>query len=193
MQYDMDKPVDEIIFIHHGGDHFDKEIFTAVVNETTSSGELAFDKPSGGFWSTIDIPGYYNEWEVYCRQECEGCDEESTTSMVDSALQTGYLKCNFKFKVKPGSKIYIVKCPEDVWRLPGRFRFDRDVITLEEQEFMNKVVANFYKQYYIDFEKMISDGYDGILVYYSLKLRHVLYSWDVTSLLVFNPDIIVEL
>lgn len=193
MQYDMDKPVDEIIFIHHGGDHFDKEIFATVVNDTTSSGELGFDKPFGGFWSTIDIPGYYNEWEVYCRQELEDCDEESTTSMVDNALQTGYLKRNFKFKVKPGSKIYIVKCPEDVWRLPGRFRLDQDDITPEEQGFMNKVAANFYKQYYIDFEKMISDGYDGILVYYSLELRHVLYSWDVTSLLVFNPDIIIEL
>lgn len=167
--------IEDIMFIHHGEKPYCKALINPVKNETLPDGRLGFDKPyDGGFWATIYNPNMRDEWELFCLEELNRPDR---------------LKYNVKFTLKPSSKVYVIHTPEDVFALPGRFRFDRKKITDSERDFMGKYIRNFYDQYYLDFEA-IAEEYDAILVYMSNDINHILYSWDVSTLLVFNPDII---
>lgn len=51
---------------------------------------------------------------------------------------------------------------------------------------------NYYGSDFIDFETMIVDGFDGMEVLIdSWDTYMEMYSWDVDSLLVFNPEIVI--
>lgn len=50
----------------------------------------------------------------------------------------------------------------------------------------------YYCLDYIDFEGMIEDGFDGIEILISSPNVYMeMYSWDVDSLLIFNPEIVL--
>lgn len=44
---------------------------------------------------------------------------------------------------------------------------------------------------YLDFEKMVKDGVDAIEVIMNNDLYWALFSWDVSSILVMNPEVIL--
>lgn len=53
-------------------------------------------------------------------------------------------------------------------------------------------IKNHYGLNIIDFESMVEDGFDGMEVLMdSWDTYMAMYSWDVDSLLVFNPEIIL--
>jgi hypothetical protein len=101
------------------------------------------------------------------------------------------LQTYFKFKLSSTAKIYIIDTLEDLYQVP----FKR-ILKLRPA----------LSDYLIDFEKMVSEGYDGILLtengqnetrmpefsglYYNGKSFN-LYGWDVECLLVLNPRCIV--
>lgn len=84
------------------------------------------------------------------------------------------LKNSFKFRLDKRSWILVIRSDKDLTKL------DKYVIDL-----------NMYLRIF-DFEKMAMD-YDAIYVEAgsNYDLYQYLYGWDVDSILVFNPDIIV--
>ena len=84
----------------------------------------------------------------------------------------------FVFKLKPGSKIYEINTKEDLNRIS---------------------TANGYYNIMkvIDFPRLLKSGYDGIYVssdmvgYPAIKRIAGLDVWDVESLCVFNPNVII--
>lgn len=168
-------------YIHFGSDHFDPEKFDCIKNEMCQKdGEmtLAFGKPTGGFWAAPAVKkGLRTEWEQYVTHELSEQRQEM-------------LSKSFKFTLKDSAKIACIEKPDDVFRLPGRYRFSRDGISTEERAFMNKFISNFYEEYYIDFEELERQGFDGIFVKMSSDLHYILYGWDCSTLLLFNPDVI---
>lgn len=101
------------------------------------------------------------------------------------------LQIYFKFKLSSTAKIYIIDTLEDLYQVPFK-RISKLKPALSD--------------YLIDFEKMVSEGYDGILLtengqnetrmpefnglYYNGRSFN-LYGWDVECLLVLNPRCIV--
>lgn len=53
-------------------------------------------------------------------------------------------------------------------------------------------IPNYYGSDFIDFETMVIDGFDGMEVLIdSYDTYMEMYAWDVDSLIVFNPEIVV--
>lgn len=170
-------------YIHFGSDHFDPNKFCPIKNDTYQiDGQtiLGFGKPlDGGLWAS-PAPirkGLRTEWERFVIRELS---EERKERLASS----------FRFTLKDDAKIIYVEKPEDVFKLPGRYRFPQEDITKPEKDFMNKFIARFYEEYYIDFEELVKQGFDGIEIQMNNDLRYVLYGWDVSSLLIFNPLIL---
>lgn len=170
-------------FIHFGSDHFDSDIFCPIKNDVCQKDGkemLLFGKPLlGGLWA-CPAPKNKNlrtEWENFVIEELS---EKSYESLSKS----------FRFTLKDNANIIYIEQPEDVFKLPGRYRFTQMAITPEEKAFMNQFIARFYEEYYIDFEELVRQGFDGIHVKMNHDLHYVLYGWDVSSLLLFNPDVI---
>ena len=170
-------------YIHFGSDHFDPDKFCPIRNDMylrDGQNILAYGKPKdGGLWA-CPAPirkGLRTEWERFVIHELS---EERKETLASS----------FRFTLKDDAKIIYVEKPEDVFKLPGRYRFPQEDVTKAEKDFMNKFIARFYEEYYIDFEELVKRGYDGIEIKMNEALRYVLYGWDVSSLLIFNPLIL---
>jgi len=167
-----------MIFIHHGDSHFDPNKFEPIRNERECE-KLHFDKPMGGLWGTPWNPTGEDEWEHYVHCELLEAFHER-------------LQPSFLFKIKPGAKIFASNDPHEVCRLPGIFRYHDAEDSPDDIDFMKTYLTSFYHQYYIDFEEMIAQGYAGMFVTMQNGMRNVLYSWDVSSILIFDPDAIEE-
>lgn len=87
------------------------------------------------------------------------------------------LKQSFTFKLKPTADIFEVFSKKDIWLL-------EDMLELNN----TPMLYNF-----IDYEKLISYGYDGLFVQltYEEMFNSRFYGFDCDSLLIFNPDCIV--
>lgn len=86
---------------------------------------------------------------------------------------------SFKFKLKANAKVCIINSVKELKLLP-----------MENQ--CPSLIGRQIK--FLDFEKLITLGYDAMLVNISSDygLYWDLYGWDCDSLLVFNKDIIEE-
>lgn len=125
-----------------------------------------FIKPDGGLWaSPLNARYGWKDW-----------NEDSGFRLCDEN------NC-FKFKLKDTAKVLEINSCVDLWVLP-----------------QNPIIPEYWKRnsindkYYIDFEQLIKDGYDAILVNLSndSDLYWTLYGWDCDSLLVFNKEVIEE-
>lgn len=123
-------------------------------------------KPSGGLWaSSIDSK---IGWKDYC--------------ISSSYYKKGGLKNYIKFKIKPESNIYIIDSLNDLYSLP--FQINDDM----------------FGQTYIDFKKMAESGYQGVYLTEKgltrtssfLGYEFNLYGWDVESLVIFDPNIMIS-
>lgn len=97
-----------------------------------------------------------------------------------------FRECNddnaFKFIVRNPEKIFFVDSAPAYLNLTKRYGIANGWGTSE------------YNPYDIDFEKMISDGWDGLEISISdwWKLYDLLYGWDCDSIVIFNKDCIIE-
>ena len=156
-------------YIHYGSDRFVKELFNKVKNTPYLT------KPIGGFWAS---------------------PVDSTRNWIDFAKSNniyknidGYYDISFEFKISDDAKVLHLYSIDDLDNLP---RYE-----CEE----NKRVAKYNNEIWLDFEKL-SEEYDAIELHLSEEKRtsdefwqdlyHKLYSWDCDSILIMNPDIIIE-
>lgn len=147
----------DTVFVSYGTDSFSEENFkTPIFNQVNN-------KPHGGFWgSPIDSKYGWGQWSD---------DNDFNIMSLDKHVL---------FKVKRGSRIYIIDTKEDL-----------DNISKAVEDYISK-----YKENVIDFDRLVKN-YDGIYVTDNAvrKLRHVaggtgLYTWDVESICIFNPNVI---
>lgn len=119
-----------------------------------------------------------------CRNGLWACPVDSVYGWkewcADNDFKTGKLNSAFYFRLKPGAKIYSIHTLDDLERIS----------TLEDDM--------GYKG--IDFPWLLHNGYDGIYasdeavnafhMYASENVKDM-NAWDIESLCVFNPDVII--
>lgn len=146
--------IEQIEFIHYGAKEYDPSKFKPVSNR--------FAKPKGGLWgSPVDSEWGWKEW----------CEAES------------FADCNegFRFKLKKGSKVFIIDSYKDMMDLPFK--------CYSETEYQVK---------YLDYESS-SRKYDAIWLTEKGQVETQfsepvnLYGWDCESILVMNPDPIITI
>ena len=158
----------DIVWISYGTEQYDPLKFKPI--DYTDPGAVLNNKPWGGLWACPE--NGILSWHNWCKSE---------------NYFTNSLNKSFKFKLKPKAKIYVIDTEEDLVNISTSLRYG----------FM---IGQGY--YCIDFERLLREGYDGIYVTDNavIKLRRTcgknenvigLKSWDVESLCVFNPDVIV--
>jgi len=125
-----------------------------------------FVKPYGGFWASP--VGSEQDWKSWC---------------IDTNNMSWLNGGSFKFTLTDSAKVYHIYSVMDLYALPNDPR------------------AIVKSSYCIDFEACIRSGIDAIQLHLSDEedkpelfmdgLYWRLYGWDVDSILIFNPDIIV--
>ena len=148
------------LYIHYGSNQLFKDKVTEMKHEPGSN--MYINKPDFGLWgSPVDCEFGWKEW----------CESED--------FRTDTLDRYFVFKVKDGAKIFTVREDSDV----SDYLYTPYLYTLKYMSPPN----------YIDFNKIMKE-YDGMELihgdnYLSLHYSHF-YSWDVDSIVVWNPDVI---
>lgn len=121
-------------------------------------------KPIGGFWSS-KIDSNYG-WYQYCK---------------DNDFHIERLNKSFVFNIKKDSNILVINNGKDLLSLPYYYK-------------------DFKYLYKIDFEKMFEDKIDVLEINISADLNSkyferlywLMYGWDCDTVLILNPDIIIE-
>lgn len=122
-------------------------------------------KPEGGLWgSPVDSD---NSWIDFC-------------SWSESFRMNIYK--SFKFKLSDNANIIFIdsiKTLDDLYNR-GFENQNYDAYTYDDDI------------YYLDFKKLLDNGYDAIEVSINVETYNALYGWDVDSILVMNPRCIIE-
>lgn len=121
-------------------------------------------KPHGGFWGS-PVNAKYG-WKDWCKDEdYRTCDE------ADS----------FKFVMRNERLVAKINSLEKLYLLPR----------LPDSGFS----LNIFDRHYIDFEKCLELGLDAIEVSISddPRLQEALYGWDCDSILVLNPEAVIQI
>lgn len=153
----------KMIFVAFGTDKFDMSKVRPV--DTDGIYTLLRNKPSGGVWASPIVSK--NGWADWCNAN-------------DFRLKT--LSKHFLFSLKPNAKIYVIDDLDDLKRISTTINYQ-------------------LQQKTINFKLLVNNGYDGIFVTDNAasELRYVergyagLDTWDVESICIFNPDVIVPI
>ena len=157
------------IYIHYGSDKFDIDKFHGF--ENTIYSDLAINKPAPkvGLWgSPTDCWLSWRDW----------CEDED--------FHTENLEKSFTFTLSPEAKILTVqKCSDVEAFYKSWSEIDESFDSLHD---LCKA---------IDFQAIFDAGYDGVELVHSQKYYMELhmgpfYSWDVDSIVVWNPDVIIS-
>lgn len=150
-------------YIHYGHERFDRSLFTSVSNCPHN-----LNKPSGGMWaSPVDTERGWYDW---CK---------------DKPLFSWKFQTSFRFELSPDARV-LELTPDNVWVLPVDTESVFKRFPRGERYSLNMVQA-------IDFEVLAHD-YDVLecsLTDYP-ELYWSLYGWDCDSIVILNPDVIVE-
>lgn len=149
------------LYIHYGSNQLFKDKVTEM--KRLAGSNMWINKPDFGLWgSPVDCEFGWKDW----------CESED--------FRTDALDQYFVFKVKDGAKIFTVREDSDV----SDYLYAQHLYTLEYM---------FPPRNYIDFDKIMKE-YDGMeLIHegnYSSLYYTYFYSWDVDSIVVWNPDVI---
>ena len=151
------------IYVFCGSDHFDRSIFIPITNEP-----YLWNKPCGGMWSSPVNSD--NTWEDWCR---------------GNGFKLEKLNKQFRFILTERSRVLRIKYNKDLDDLYSqgykRSDFDQYSHLLDDD------------LYYLDFEKILANGYDAIQVTITDETYFSLYGWDCDTLLVLNPDSVIEI
>ena len=152
-------------YIHYGSDHFDKNKFIPIKNCYFPS--VKPEKHSGMWGSPISSK---NGWKNWC--ELNGFDVER-------------LDKSFTFNLKEDSKVLYVRNDNELQDLKLLHCFDR----------LNLYINyGLRDQYCMDFERLLTvHRYDAMEVHVTTNnIYFGLYGWDCDSILILNPDCVVE-
>lgn len=147
---------------HYGSDKFDPKICDPIKNIDY------FSKPDGGLW---------------------GIPKDRISDVMNFLENSGWFellgktKSYFDFSLKDDSKILILKEESDFKDLPY----------LDDPR---EGVGAIKTTYYPDYEKLLEQGYDAVEVIFEKQgcgdIYYHLYCWDFSSILVLNPDAIIQ-
>ena len=149
-------------YIHYGHKKFDRERFTPINNER------CFVKPIGGLWaSPVDAEWGWKQW---CKSEkFRDCNEDNS----------------FTFTLSEKAVVVHIRSIKNLSGLP---------------RVENEFTLNTW--YCIDFERLLEIGIDAVELHLSEEdrrglgvcegLNWSLYGWDCDSILIMNPDVVVE-
>lgn len=152
-------------YIHYGSEHFDKNLFIEIKNCP-----IPWNKPmpDSGLWGT-PIGGTTYNWHELC---------------LDNHFRIECLNKCFRFKLKDGSNVIKIHNDKDL----------DDMLEIGLCYYSGRHPGLIDDDVYFDFEQLVKDGYDAIEVYVnSNRIYMSLYGWDCDSILVLNPDCIIEL
>lgn len=145
--------------------HYGHEEFDMRRFRSVSNGRYLGIKPVGGLWaSPIEAE---RSWKKWCEDEnYSECHEDDS----------------FRFTMRNPDKIFYIDSEESFKEFAGRYALT------EEARFGSGDAAVF-----IDFEKMLSDGWDALEISLTdyWRLYDLLYGWDCDSIVVLNRDAIV--
>lgn len=152
-------------YIHYNSDTFDKERLKRAL--THDKKYRRRDKPFGLWASPVNAKYGWKEW-------CE--DEEWRLDRLDES---------FEFSLLPEAEILTINKLEDAADFILELRMHRTV----------NHAGMYSTEYCLDLP-MIYDRYDAMEVnmsndFMSFHDNEVFYSWDVDSIVIWNPDIIV--
>jgi hypothetical protein len=127
-----------------------------------------FVKPFGGFWGSPIGAGYgWKEWN----------DESHFCSINEEN--------SFRFTLSDGAKVLHIYSSDDLEPLPHLKGFPNTLF------------------HFLDFEAIKKSGYDAIELHLSEErkprsglsksLYYALYGWDCDSILVMDPDVVVQI
>lgn len=164
----------ERYFVHYGDVAFEKCQFDPIMNAP------GWEKPSGGLWAS-DVNADWG-WRDWCKSE----DWWPSRSGADTFDK--YCENYFHFTLKEGTRIFRLEDIIDFYALPidhrAMKRWGRS--------------SNYYKKYYrsekfkfIDWLKIKDLGVDVIEYIHG----HAWYfeTWDVDSIVVLNPDVVLPM
>lgn len=144
--------------------HYGSKCFHKKVNFPIKNRSFGI-KPMGGLWASRESSSF--GWKEWCHDNNWECD----------------MSLYFKFVLQDESRKYIISCLDDIIRLP--------------------LCDNLQCRWYcIDFEKCLEMGIDAIeLCWYGEEYRDTakdnlymaLYGWDCDSMIVLNPDSVVQI
>lgn len=156
-------------YIHYGHKEFNINKFNQVKNQD----EILWSKPRcGGLWaSAIDAQRGWKQWCEY--NEFRDCNENNS----------------FRFTLAENANVVHIYSIKDLQKLPQKLK------PLNYRSLINR--------YFIDFENALNSGIDAIELHlseeneddydsYMESLYYVLYGWDCDSILIMNPDIIIQ-
>jgi hypothetical protein len=130
---------------------------------TEIKNRFLFTKPYGGLWGAPK--GSSRGWKGWCEEQNFALDK---------------LSVSFQFGLTPGANVLRINSGHNLAGLPIA-------------EFTG-VPEPLYKPFtYLDFEKLLAEGIDAILLNINYELYHKLYGWDCDSILVMNKEVITIL
>ena len=168
----------EEIYIHYGSDHFSPTRFKEITNSPRG-----WNKPIGGLWaSPKPTPSHSDEFYY-------------TSLWKDWCLYNDYkvdrLEKSFEFTLAKNSKVLylndVIKFNDSNWIFN-----DESLKSCIEIKFPGALPSILSTSIYMDFELLKKRNYDAIYVAIDDDFYYPLYGWDVDSLLVMNPNCIVE-
>lgn len=126
------------------------------------SNRYYFNKPDGGLWASPMISD--SGWKEWC---------ESNSFRLDKLSE------HFIFTLKDDANVLVIQSNTALAML--------DIMGYCIDYFKK---YDIHDQYYLDFEKLLSDGYDAIQVFINNETYWSMYGWDCDSILILNPDCI---
>lgn len=166
-------------YIHYGHTEFKPELLTGVENRSPF-GDVK-PHPITALWASPEDAGYFG-WKEWCEREC---------------FKTWALDTFFKFRLSDEAKILKIDSEESMRLLQPFIRIHPALSEIEESD-IKKIIAEqkrtgFGQMLRLDFEKMQNEGYDAMEIKISEypPLYWFLYGWDVDSICVWNPKVII--
>lgn len=168
---------------HYGSDIFDPEKCSINLEPIT----LRFFKPRGGLWASPIGDGYFT-WKEWCK------GEEFRVEQLDS---------HFDFKIKPNSRVMTITSLEDCEQLLPYLYTDQTMNLAFNSEWGNMINMNELLNDYDAIELIHGDNYSILHDGFQPAARSIapslrmftgsFYAWDVDSIVINNPDIVMEL
>lgn len=156
------RKINNLNFVHYGCTKFEIGRFDPISYSERNPWGM---KPMGGFWASPEGERFCT-WKHWCEKEAfhRRCEESNS----------------YRFHLRKGSRVFVVDSKET---------FDNLVEICEIPD--NPALWDPRPR--MDYTKLEKLGYKAVLVLLSEygELKHDLFGWDVDSLVVFDPSIIV--
>ena len=179
------------IYRHYFRKDADVKSFDRKAIKPIKNWEYPWIKPHGGFWaSKLDTK---NGWKDWC--ESEGQWDWCSGEWYDFCLKPDASILRLK-TIDDIDYIYdhhpnhILRCTESLRLM--KYLNDRKKNKANEPSESTDCYDFTIPMLCLNFERLLADGVDAVEVEID-KLYYALYGWDCDSILIMNPDIIVDI